>query len=154
MKLHNCFLALQWGGATCGCPHDDLRLAVRVRPLTSGLWSHWGVGSASPFTWSLHSQTSDNVASLQKYKGIPARQMKASLAPFTCLVSTHRVCYCYPFKWCLQLTPNTSPSKLRFNPDELNLWSLGGSYSKNVTLVNWGWSFACSMSTAAKDLRR
>jgi hypothetical protein len=109
MKLHNCFLALQWGGTTCGCPHDDLRLAVHIRPLTSGLWSHWGVGSASPITWSLHSETSDNVASLQKYKGIPTRQMKASLAPLTCLVSTHRVCYCYPFKWCLRLTPTLAP---------------------------------------------
>jgi hypothetical protein len=50
--------------------------------------------------------------------------------------------------WRQRLAPNSSFSKVRFNPDEPNLRSFGQPCAKSVTLVSWSWSFACITPSA------
>jgi hypothetical protein len=123
-----------------------IRAATLIRPSVRNLRLHLGVSSDSLVADSLRSGGSDTHASLQKHNKCAFRvdEGVSSQKP------NSRGLVWMLLSWRRRLTPNSSPSNMRFNPDELNLWSSGETCAKNITPTSWGSSFTYAMVSVAK----
>jgi hypothetical protein len=120
--------------------------------VASGFWPSVVTAQELCFTRRLEPSPSYlcHPCSLQKHKSIPSAWAEASWTSSECFGPNSWGSLSVPFTRQRRLAPNSSPSKVRFNPDEPNLLSLSEFSAESITPTSWGWNSTCDVVFVTK----